>query len=96
MKIAEIRTIPLLGATPHTGWSSDPGPESNMHTLVEVVTDEGLTGMGSVFTSQLMVDAALSLLRPMLIGECALEPARLSEKLHQWTWWNGRGGAVTH
>ncbi len=96
MKIAEIRTIPLLGATPHTGWSSDPGPESNMHTLVEVVTDEGLTGMGSVFTSQLMVDGALALLRPMLIGECALEPARLSEKLHQWTWWHGRGGAVTH
>src|SRR2546425_1331138 len=32
----------------------------------------------------------------MLIGECAIEPERVSEKLHQMTFWQGRGGAVTH
>ena len=96
MKIVDIKTTPLLGATPHTGWSSDPGPDSNMHTLVEVITDEGLSGMGSVFTSQRLVEGSLGVLRPLLIGETPLEPARLSEKMHQWTWWHGRGGAVTH
>ena len=31
----------------------------------------------------------------MLIGE-SIEPARVAEKLHQATFWQGRGGAVTH
>lgn len=33
---------------------------------------------------------------PFVIGENALEPERVSEKLHQMTFWNGRGGAITH
>ena len=36
------------------------------------------------------------LLRPLLIGERADEPARVSEKLRQHTFWQGRGGAVEH
>ncbi len=96
MKITDIRTIPLLGRTPDTGWSQGTDARENMHTLVEVHTDEGLIGVGSCFTSQALVDAALSLLRPLLLGECAIEPERVSEKLHQMTFWQGRGGAVTH
>src|SRR5437879_503825 len=96
MKITGIRTIPLLGETPETGWAHEVDPAENLHTLVEVHTDEGLTGYGSCFTSQALVDASLQLLRPMLIGECAIEPERVSEKLHRMTFWQGRGGAVTH
>src|SRR2546425_632162 len=40
--------------------------------------------------------AAVALLRPHLIGERADEPARVSEKLRQYTFWQGRGGAVEH
>jgi L-alanine-DL-glutamate epimerase-like enolase superfamily enzyme len=96
MTITEIRTVPLLGETPDTGWAQGTDPAENMHTLVEVRTDAGLTGWGSCFTSQALVEGALGLLRPLAIGECAIEPERVSEKLHQMTFWQGRGGAVTH
>lgn len=96
MKIVEVRTIALRGETPDTGWSQGTDPAENMHTLIKVRTDEGLTGWGSCFTSQALVEGALGLLRPLLIGEHALEPERVSEKLHQMTFWQGRGGAVTH
>ena len=95
MKIADIRTIPLVGATPDGGWEQGYDPGDNLHTLLEVITDEGVTGLGSVFTSTRLVSGSLALLRPMLIGE-SIEPARVAEKLHQATFWQGRGGAVTH
>lgn len=67
-----------------------------MHTLVIVRTDEGLTGVGSVFTNAGLVRAALAILEPLYRGENALEPERVSEKLHQHTFWLGRGGSLTH
>jgi L-alanine-DL-glutamate epimerase-like enolase superfamily enzyme len=67
-----------------------------VHTLVAVQTDEGLSGLGSVFTSDHLVRGALKLLEPLLLGENALEPERVTEKLHQHTFWQGRGGSVTH
>jgi L-alanine-DL-glutamate epimerase-like enolase superfamily enzyme len=96
MKIQSIRSIPLRGWTDDTGWDFKLDPAENQHTLIEVQTDEGITGMGSVYTSQALVDGSLRLLKPFLIGETALEPERVSEKLHQMMFWNGRGGAVTH
>lgn len=96
MKIAGIRSLPLVGATPDGGWTEGFDAEENLHTLVEVTTDEGVTGLGSIYTSSRLVDGALALLRPLALGESALEPARVSEKLHQSTFWQGRGGSVTH
>ena len=101
MKIIEVRAIPLLGRTTEGGWDTEIEPEENLHTLIEVVTDETvngkrLTGIGSVYTSQSLVDGALRLIRPWLIGECAIEPERVTEKIGQMAFWQGRGGAVTH
>jgi len=96
MKITEIIPIPLHGRTPETGWDQEVDPEENMMTLVEVRTDQGVCGIGSCFTSEALVSAALKLLHPYVIGECALEPERVSEKLHQSTFWQGRGGTVAH
>ncbi|MFA6109975.1 MAG: mandelate racemase/muconate lactonizing enzyme family protein [Candidatus Latescibacterota bacterium] len=96
MKIAGIRSLPLIGATPDGGWTQGFDEEESLHTLVEVITDEGVTGLGSVYTSSKLVEGALALLRPLAQGESALEPARVSEKLHQSTFWQGRGGSVTH
>ena len=96
MYIKDIRLIPLAGSTPDGGWRAGDAPEDNIHTLVEVVTDEGVVGLGSIFTSAKISQGALGILRPVLIGESAIEPVRVCEKLHQMTFWQGRGGAVTH
>ncbi len=96
MKIKEIRLLPLKGATPDGGWNQGFDEDDNLSTLIEVITDQGVTGLGSSFTSAKLIDGALGLLRPMLIGESAIEPARVTETLHQATFWQGRGGAVTH
>lgn len=96
MRIREVQAIGLRGATPKSGWSNEVGPDDDLHTLVAVHTDEGLIGLGSVFTSEELVRGALSVLGPLFAGENALEPERVSEKLHQSTFWFGRGGSVTH
>jgi L-alanine-DL-glutamate epimerase-like enolase superfamily enzyme len=96
MNIRSIDSIGLVGVTPDGGWDHEVGPEENLHTLIRITTDEGVVGWGSVYTSRALVDGALELLRPWLIDESALEPERVSEKLHQMTFWQGRGGSVTH
>lgn len=96
MRIREIRAVGLRGATPEGGWSSELRPEDCVHTLIAVLTDEGLTGVGGVFTNDNLVRSALAVLEPLYRGENALEPERVSEKLHQHTFWLGRGGSITH
>ena len=96
MKITDIRTIPLFGRTPQSGWTAETPASENLHTLIEIETDDGLTGIGSSYTSKALVDGGVGLLRPHLIGESAEEPERVTEKMHQMTFWQGRGGAVTH
>ena len=96
MKIREIRAAGLRGQTPAGGWSNELTPSDVVHTLLTVHTDGGLVGVGSIFTSEALVLASLALLEGLVIGENALEPERVSEKLHQNTFWQGRGGAVTH
>ena len=96
MKIRAIRAAGLRGATPAGGWSNEIRPDDSIYTLIAVQTDEGLTGLGSVYSNDGLVTAALRVLEPLFLGENALEPERLSEKLHQHTFWLGRGGAITH
>ncbi len=96
MKIREIRAYGLRGRTPEGGWSNELQPEDCVHTLIAVLTDEGPVGWGSVFTSEQLVRASLSVLRPLFLNESAIEPERVSEKLHQNTFWLGRGGSITH
>jgi L-alanine-DL-glutamate epimerase-like enolase superfamily enzyme len=96
MRVRDIRTFGLRGRTPEGGWSNELQPDDCVHTLLAVLTAEGPIGWGSVFTSEELVRASLSVLRPLYIGENALEPERVSEKLHQNTFWQGRGGSITH
>jgi D-galactarolactone cycloisomerase len=96
MKIRAIRAFGLRGRTPEGGWSNELRPDDCVHTLVAVTTDEGAVGWGSVFTSDHLVRASLAVLRPLYEGQSALEPERVSETLHQHTFWQGRGGAITH
>ncbi len=96
MRIRDIRAAGLRGQTPEGGWSEELRPEDCVHTLVAVHTDEGVTGLGSVFTNDGLVKAALAVLEPLYRGENALEPERVTEKLRQNTFWLGRGGSLTH
>lgn len=96
MKIVEIKSAGLRGATPEGGWSNELKPADCVHTLICVRTDEGVTGWGSVFTNDALVEAALQILEPLYQEENPLEPERVSEKLHAHTFWLGRGGTITH
>ncbi|MBX9627124.1 MAG: mandelate racemase/muconate lactonizing enzyme family protein [Gemmataceae bacterium] len=96
MTIADLRLTGLSGGTVEGGWAEELTPADNVHTVVEVVADDGRVGVGSAFTSRALVAAAADVLRPLLIGERADEPARVGEKLRQHTFWQGRGGAVEH
>jgi L-alanine-DL-glutamate epimerase-like enolase superfamily enzyme len=96
VKIRKIVSVPLLGESPKGGWSSEIRPEDSVHTLVAVHTDSGITGYGSAFTNGGLVAAALKVLEPIFTGENALEPERVTETLHQNTFWMGRGGTLTH
>src|SRR5256885_16743194 len=93
MKISDIKITGLAGGTVEGGWADELKPEDDVHTIVEVLTDDGLVGLGSVYTSKALVEGAVKLLRPFLIGERADEPMRVSERLRQSTFWQGRGGA---
>ena len=96
MKIVDVRLTGLAGVTVEGGWANELKPEDDLHTIVEVITDEGLIGVGSAMTSKALVAAAVKLLSPLLINERADEPARVTEKLRQSTFWQGRGGSVEH
>ena len=95
-RIARVHVIPLVGATVDGGWPQGHQAQENLHTLVEVHTDDGVVGVGSCFTSGMLVAGAVELLWPLLKNESAVEPERVSEKLRQSSFWQGRGGSVEH
>jgi D-galactarolactone cycloisomerase len=96
MKITSIKAAGLRGSTPEGGWTNEIKPDDCIHTLIAVYTDEGVTGWGSAFTNDLLVQGALAVLEPLFLQENPLEPERVSEKLHANTFWMGRGGSITH
>ena len=96
VQICSICSVPLPGDSPKGGWSAKILPEDSVHTVIAVHTDAGVTGYGSVFTDARLVAAGLEVLKPLFLGENALEPERVTEKLHQNTFWMGRGGTRTH
>lgn len=96
MRIRAIKAAGLRGSTPEGGWAHEIRPADCVHTLIAVYTDEGVTGWGSAFTNDRLVQGALEVLEPLFLGENALEPERVSEKLHANTFWMGRGGSITH
>jgi D-galactarolactone cycloisomerase len=96
MQITQIQAAGFRGATPEGGWANEIKPSDCIHTLIIVLTDEGVTGYGSTFTSDSLATAALEVLEPLYLGENPLEPERVSEKLRAHTFWLGRGGTITH
>ncbi|WP_112324333.1 mandelate racemase/muconate lactonizing enzyme family protein [Oceanibium sediminis] len=96
VRITDIVAAPLFGDSPPGGWSNEIKPTDSIHTLIAVHTDAGITGFGSVFTDGRLTEAAVTQLSSLFLGENALEPERVSEKLHQNSFWFGRGGTLTN
>ena len=71
-------------------------PDRNYHVFLELHSDSGLRGWGACFSQTPQAVGALQWLKPFVIGENPLEIERVTEKLHQLTYWHGRGGAMTH
>ena len=78
-----------------TGWTIYT-PDRNFHVFVELHTDQGISGWGAAFSEREQVLGALGWLKRFVMGENPLEIERVTEKLHQTTFWLGRGGAMTH
>ncbi len=71
-------------------------PDQRFHVLVELVSDTGHSGWGSAYSEREQVVGALQWLQRFIVGENPLEVERVTEKLHQVSFWPGRGGAMTH
>jgi D-galactarolactone cycloisomerase len=96
LAITGVCCVPLVGESPKGGWSHEIQPEDSIHAIIAVHTRCGLSGYGSTFTDGFLAREAVRILTPFLIGENAAEVGRLTETLHQNTFWMGRGGALTH
>jgi D-galactarolactone cycloisomerase len=96
MSIATLTVYPLYGGTVDGGWPQGHQPNENLHTLIEIVSDDGTAGWGSCFTSGRLIQGAVDLMWPLLKRESSVEPERVTECLRQATFWQGRGGAVEH
>lgn len=96
MRIRTVTSAGLVGATPKGGWTNELKPDDSLHTLISIRTEDGIIGLGSVFTHQDLVEGALTVLRSLLVGAEVDSPTALTERLHQATFWMGRGGSITH
>lgn len=96
VRITRVAVAPLVGESPPGGWSEEIKADDSIHALIAIHTDLGVTGFGSAFTDGHLAAAGAKVLAPLLVGENAMEPERVGEKLHQNTFWMGRGGTLTH
>lgn len=71
-------------------------PDVNYHVFLEIHTDQGVSGWGVAYSQSGQILGALEWLKRFVVGENPLEVERVTEKLHQITFWLGRGGAMTH
>ena len=71
-------------------------PDRQFHVFVELHTDEGVNGWGAAYSHKQQVLGSLDWLKRFVVGENPLEVERVTEKLHQITFWIGRGGSMTH
>jgi L-alanine-DL-glutamate epimerase-like enolase superfamily enzyme len=62
VKIVEVKAAGLRGRTPEGGWSREIRPDDCVHTVIAMLTDEGLIGWGSAFTTEDLVHGALAVL----------------------------------
>ena len=85
MKITKVEVFPLNSLKETHG----------EHGLVRIDTDEGVYGWGSCYTTPSLVKSSLEFLSDLIIGKDPTEVEKVTETLHQQTYWFGRGGVLT-
>lgn len=97
MKITNVTVFPLVSQRPKlkAGHPIHPSWWGYDQTLIRVDTADGISGWGCSGVRWEMTEAVMKVLWPHLIGQDATQPEAVTEKLHQWTFWYGRGGDVT-
>ncbi len=97
MRIRDIETINLHFEYPSAKRFRYAGGvcTGRLTSLVKVHTDEGLTGLGSVYSHPDLTRAIVERhLRPALVGEDALEIQGIWKRCYDLTRWYGRKGAA--
>ncbi|MEM2041455.1 MAG: mandelate racemase/muconate lactonizing enzyme family protein [Nitrososphaerota archaeon] len=96
MRITDVHLIPLM--TYEESISAGPGA-----ALVEVETDEGITGVGEACIHSERGEAALAVqkiveigFKPLVVGENPFDIQRLWLKLYSYCEWYGRAGVATY
>lgn len=98
MKITDVEAIPLRLPT-----VTDAADSTQDALIVRVHTDEGITGIGEVDASPLVIKAIIDApkshavshgVRALLVGQDPLEPARLWDRMYEGSIFSGRRGAV--
>src|SRR5947209_6572828 len=97
MHIEDIEVITLrMDYQPGAIFACAEGPcTSRVVSLIRVMTDSGLVGLGSVYShpdvTRVIVEDHL---RPLLVGEMVLDTERLWDKMYALTRWYGRKGVA--
>jgi L-alanine-DL-glutamate epimerase-like enolase superfamily enzyme len=101
MKVVDVRTHVLLDP----GYDPDATSSAQDTIVVEVVTDEGIVGIGETDLNAWIARACIEApathtmdrgLKQMLLGRDPLEPERIWEDLYVGSAMSGRRGAVVH
>ena len=71
-------------------------PDRRFHVLLELFSEEGVSGWGAAYSERGQVVGALNWLERFVVGRNPLDIERITEELHRLTFWPGRGGAMTH
>lgn len=98
MKITDIKTIPMMIPLKETEPKSAYPKRRSIHILVEVSTDEGITGYGeSIPFTYGAVDGYIEQqLKPILIGENPMQIERLWDKAYHLSFGHGIKGTTIH
>jgi L-alanine-DL-glutamate epimerase-like enolase superfamily enzyme len=94
MKIVDVHaiplSIPLRQEPPESSWASGLGQQ----IIIEVVTDEGIVGVGEAFAygAPLAVCAAVAAYKPLLLGGDPMFPEQLAEQVSRASLLYGRRG----
>ena len=99
MKILDIKTYPLCAMAQRPTYYSQQWIDRRLSLLVEIVTDEGITGWGEGFCSsqppQILKNVVDHAFREQLIGMDPFDDDVIYERLYNLTRAYGQGGVAT-
>ncbi|MHA2395003.1 MAG: mandelate racemase/muconate lactonizing enzyme family protein [Promethearchaeota archaeon] len=96
MKITDVTTILFEVPVEEGAYGTSRGFMSNLdHVIVQIHTDEGVTGIGLCAGPPRLVSSIIeNVLKPLIVGEDPLFVERIWDKLYRATFSYGRAGAL--